>query len=110
MLVKRHSRAHCYQYLAGMGSYSIGEALNLLLERSKWKPKVTELRLRQEWEQIVGKTISRYTRNMYLNDGVLTIYTDVAGLKQELYYGKQQLIDRINEYLQETAIRDIIVK
>ena len=42
-----------------MGSYSIGEALNLLLERSKWKPKVTELRLREEWEEIVGKTISR---------------------------------------------------
>jgi predicted nucleic acid-binding Zn ribbon protein len=93
-----------------MGSYSIGEALNLLLERSKWKPKVTELRLRQEWEEIVGKTISRYTRNMYLNDGVLTIYTDIAGLKQELFYGKQQLIDRINDHLQEKAVREIIVK
>lgn len=93
-----------------MGSYSIGDAINLLLERSNWKPKVTELRLRQEWETIVGKTISRYTRNMYLNDGVLTVYTDIAGLKQELFYGKQQLIERINEYLGETAIRDIIVK
>lgn len=93
-----------------MGSYSIGEALNLLLERSKWKPKVTELRLRQEWEQIVGKTISRYTRTMHLGGSVLTIYTDVAALKQELFYGKQQLIDRINEYLGEKAITDIVVK
>lgn len=93
-----------------MGSYSIGEALNLLLERSKWKPKVTELRLREEWEEIVGKTISRYTRNMYLSNGVLTIYTDVAALKQELFYGKQQLIDRINEHLKEQLVTDIVVK
>jgi predicted nucleic acid-binding Zn ribbon protein len=93
-----------------MGQYSIGEAINLLLERSKWKPKVTELRMRQEWEEIVGKTISRYTRNLMLNDTTLTIYSDVAALKQELYYGKQQLIERINDYFKERIVTDIIVK
>lgn len=93
-----------------MGSYSIGEAINLLLEKSKWKPKVTELRLRNEWETIVGKTISKYTRNLYLNDKVLTIYTDVAPLKQELLLGKEQLIARINEHLGERAITEIIIK
>lgn len=93
-----------------MASYSIGEALNLLLEKSKWKPKVIELRLQQEWEQIVGKTIARYTRNLILNGENLTIYTDVAALKQELYYGKQQLIVRINEYFGERIVSEITVK
>ena len=93
-----------------MGQYSIGEAINLLMQKSGWKPKVTELRLKQEWEEIVGKTIAKYTRNMYYDNGILTIYTDVAPLKQELQLGKQQLIEQINEYLEETAIRDIVVK
>jgi predicted nucleic acid-binding Zn ribbon protein len=93
-----------------MGSYSIGEAINLLLERSKWKPKVTELRIRNEWETIVGKTIAKYTRNLYLNDKTLTIYTDVAPLKQELLLGKPQLIEAINTHLGEIAIADIIIK
>jgi len=93
-----------------MGSYSIGEAINLLLEKSKWKNKVTELRLQQEWEVIVGKTISKYTRNVALNGDVLTVYTDVAALKQELYFGKQQLVERINEYFKEKVVADIIVK
>lgn len=93
-----------------MGQYSIGEAINLLLERSRWKPKVTELRMRQEWEEIVGKTISRYTRNLMLNDTTLTIYSDVAALKQELYYGKQQLIERINGHFKERIVTDIVVK
>ena len=47
---------------------------------------------------------------MYLSNGVLTIYTDVAALKQELFYGKQQLIDRINEHLKEPLVTDIVVK
>lgn len=93
-----------------MGSYSIGEALNLLLEKSHWKPKVLELRMRQEWEAIVGKTISKYTRTINLNGKKLTIYTDVAPLKQELLLGKEQLVARINEYFEEGVVDEIIIK
>jgi len=93
-----------------MGSYSIGEALNLLLEKSHWKPKVVELRMRDEWEAIVGKTISRYTRNINLFNKKLTIYTDVAPLKQELLLGKDQLLVRINEYFAERVVEEIIIK
>ncbi len=93
-----------------MGSYSIGEALNLLLERSNWKPKVMELRMKNEWEAIVGKTISKYTRNINLFNKVLTIYSDVAPLKMELQLGKEQLKQQINEYFQERVVEDIIVK
>lgn len=84
--------------------------MKLLMEKSGWKPKVTELRMRQEWEEIVGKTISKYTRNMLLQGTKLTIYSDVAALKQELYFGKEQLIARINEYFAETVVTEIIVK
>ena len=45
------------------GQYSIGEALKLLMEKSGWAPKAHELRMREEWEQIAGKTIAKYTRN-----------------------------------------------
>ena len=93
-----------------MASYSIGEALSLLLEKSRWKPKVHELRMRQEWEQITGKTIAKYTRSLSLADKKLTIYTDVAALKQELMLGKVQLIDTINKYFEETVVTEILVK
>ena len=93
-----------------MGSYSIGEALNLLLEKSHWKPKVIELRMKEEWEAIVGKTISRYTRNISMFNKKLTIYTDVAPLKQELLLGKEQLIANINEYFGERVVEEIVIK
>jgi predicted nucleic acid-binding Zn ribbon protein len=93
-----------------MASYSVGEALNLLLEKSHWKPKVNELRMRDEWEAIVGKTIAKYTRNINLYDKKLTIYTDVAALKQELLAGREQLIININEYFTERVVEEIIIK
>lgn len=93
-----------------MGAYSIGEALNIFLERNAWKPKITEIRLQEEWEQIAGKTISKYTRNIYLGGTTLTIYTDVAPLKQELLLGKAQLMERINLYFGDTVITEIQVR
>lgn len=93
-----------------MGEYSIGEAIQLLMQKSGWKPKVNELRIREEWEKIVGKTVAKYTRDLKLFNGTLTIYTDIAPLKQELTMGKQQLIQNINEHLGDTAITDIIIK
>jgi predicted nucleic acid-binding Zn ribbon protein len=93
-----------------MGSYSIGEALNLLMERSHWKPKVTELRIKDEWETIAGKTIAKYTRSLSMFNKTLTIYTDVAPLKQELLLGKEQMITRINEHFKERVVEDIVIK
>lgn len=93
-----------------MGSYSVGEALKLVLERSHWKPKVVQLRMTQEWEAIVGKTISKYTHSINMFDKKLTIYTDVGPLKQELLLGKEQLIARINEYFEEKVVEEIIIK
>ena len=93
-----------------MPSYSIGEALSLLLEKSKWTPKVHELRMRQEWEQIVGKTVAKYTRNISLADKKLVVFTDVGPLKAELMYGKEQLIAKINTHFGELVVTDLLVK
>jgi predicted nucleic acid-binding Zn ribbon protein len=93
-----------------MGTYSIGEALNLLMERSNWKPVIYELRLKEEWPSIVGEMIAKYTRNVLLVENTLIIYTDVAALKQELLYSKEELIKTINNHFKELVINDIQIK
>ena len=93
-----------------MGTYSIGEALNLLMERSNWKPVIYELRLKEEWQIIVGEMIAKYTRNVILVEKTLIIYTDVAALKQELLYSKEELIKTINNHFKELVINDIQIK
>ncbi|MBS1773520.1 MAG: DUF721 domain-containing protein [Bacteroidetes bacterium] len=80
------------------------------MQKSGWKPKMNEVRLKEEWEQVAGKTIAKYTRNFYLNGTVLTIYTDVAALKQELLLGREQLAANINEYFGEKVVTEVIVK
>ncbi len=93
-----------------MAMYSVGDAINEFLERSHWKPKILALRMSEEWEAITGKAIAKYTRSVKMEGRVLHIYTDIAALKQELYYGKAELIVRINEYFKEKVVDDIVIR
>ena len=89
---------------------TIGDALNAFLQNARWLPKIQERRVQTEWEVIVGKTIAKYTRNIKLNNGILSVATDVAVLKQELQFGKAQLIERINEHFGTQVVKEIVIR
>lgn len=93
-----------------MASISIGDALSNFLKSARWQTKIHEIRMQREWEQIMGKTIAKYTREVKLKDGVLIIATDVAPLKQELQFGKQQIINNVNEYFKDKVVTDVVIK
>lgn len=86
------------------------DALKDFMSKSRLKPRLTEVRIQENWEQLMGKTISRYTENIQLMDGRLLISTTVAPLKQELTYSKDRIIKLVNEMLGEAAVREVIVR
>ena len=93
-----------------MGQYSIGDAVQRFLRQSGWDKKVHELRLRHEWEAIVGPAVARYTTDLKLYDGRLTITTPIAALKHELRNGAATIIARINEHFGENVVREMTIK
>jgi predicted nucleic acid-binding Zn ribbon protein len=92
------------------GITSMGDALKEFMDKSRMKPRLTEVRIQENWEQMMGKTISRYTENIQLIDGKLMITTTVAPLKQELNYSKDKIIKLVNEMLGERLVREVIIR
>ena len=93
-----------------MASISIGDALGNFLKSNRWTTKIHEIRIQSEWPKIMGATIAKYTREVKLKDGVLIIATDVAPLKQELQFGKEQIIRNVNEYFKETVVKEVVIR
>ncbi|HTN17320.1 MAG TPA: DUF721 domain-containing protein [Chitinophagaceae bacterium] len=93
-----------------MAQYSVGDALKRLIAQSGWADKLHEYRVKEEWEQIAGATIARYTEKIQLRDRVLYLSTDIAPLKQELLLGKESLIRKINLHFAETVVLDIKIR
>ncbi|MBW8687642.1 MULTISPECIES: DUF721 domain-containing protein [Chitinophaga] len=92
------------------GITSMEDALKDFMSKSRLKPRLTEVRIQENWEQLMGRTISRYTENLQLIDGRLHIATTVAPLKQELSYSKDRIIKLVNEMLGEPVVREVIVR
>ena len=92
-----------------MGEYTLGEALKQFLNNSRLKGYVQAIQIEVVWEQIMGKTIARYTEKISIHADKLYITTFVAPLKQELIYQKESIIQRVNEALGEKVIKEVII-
>jgi len=93
-----------------MAQVQIGEALRDFLNKSKLKSGLRSVQIESIWEEVMGKTIARYTDKLQIINNTLFVYTSVGALKQELIYKKPKIIERLNEALHEQAITEIIVK
>lgn len=93
-----------------MSQMHIGEALKQFLNKSNLKNGLRAATIESIWEEIMGKTIARYTDKIQIINNTLFIYTSVGALKQELIYQKPKIIERVNEVLGEKAITEVIVK
>jgi hypothetical protein len=93
-----------------MSEYSLGDALKQFLNQSRLKGSIQALQIEDIWEDIMGKTIAKYTDKIQIHGQTLYINTSMAPLKQELLYQKDKIIQRVNEALGEKVIKEVVIK
>lgn len=93
-----------------MGEFSISEAIQQFLNKSRIKGDIQAMQIEDVWEQIMGKTVARYTDKLQIFGDKLVITTHVAPLKQELAYQKEKIRHRVNEALGKKIINEIIIQ
>lgn len=93
-----------------MGEFSMQDAIKQFLKQSKLKNGMQALRIEEVWEEIMGKTIAKYTDKIQIINQTLFISSTVAQLKHELMYQKEKIIERVNEALGEKVINDVVIK
>lgn len=86
------------------------DAIQQFLKQSRLKSGVQALQIEDVWEQIMGKTIAKYTDKIQIINQTLFISSTVAQLKHELLYQKDKIIERVNEALGEKVINDVVIK
>jgi hypothetical protein len=93
-----------------MSELHFGDAVKDFLEKSRLNSGVKALQLTDAWENIMGKTIARYTDKIELVNKTLFIHTNVAPLRQELLYQKNKIIERVNETLGAGTITEVVIR
>ena len=93
-----------------MGEYSISEAMQQFLNGSRIKGGIQALQIEDVWEEIMGKTIARYTDKLQIIGDKLIITTSVGPLKNELIYQKEKIRNRVNEALKARVVNEVIIQ
>ena len=87
--------------------YSMKEALEVWLKKSRLQQKFDETRLLESWELLMGKPIASYTENLYIKNHILYVKVRSAPLRNELHMSKTKIIDRFNKEVGNNIIFDI---
>lgn len=72
--------------------------------------KINEVQIKDMWGIVMGKTMSKYTGDIKLKDGKLTVFILSAPLKNEIYFNKETIIQRLNDEFGEVVVHQLEVR
>ncbi len=88
---------------------TLKEAINKLLETYKLQDKLEEVEIINCWNRLMGEPISKYTEKIFVRKKCLYLKINSAPLKQELFYAREQIRDRLNEELGTDALEMVVL-
>ena len=89
---------------------SLSEVLKEYIREARLERKLKEVDVVQGWEDLLGKTISHYTRNIYIRNKVLYVEISSSVVKNELFMMREEIKRKINEKEGEEIVKTIVFK
>lgn len=78
------------------------------LDKNHYKEKALNIKITENWQEIVGNTIYNHTDRIDVRIPKVFLKINNSSLKELLYQDSVLLIDKINQYLGEKSIKEII--
>ncbi len=86
----------------------ISQAIQELLKAQHLKPKFDEASVVVSWERIVGKSIAKRTKRIYIRNKVLFVELQSPSLKHDLGYHKTHMLELFRKEFGEGVIAEIV--
>jgi len=72
--------------------------------------KIKEISIINQWEEIIGKTIARSTKDIFIKNKTLFIYLNSAVVRNELFIIREGIINTINDRAGEEIVQNIVLR
>lgn len=89
---------------------SLSEVLRDYVKGTSIEKKLKEVDIVQSWEEMLGKTIAHYTKNVTLKSKILFVEITSSVVKNELFMMREEIRRKLNEKAGEEMIDKIIFK
>ncbi len=89
---------------------SLSDILKEYVKEVRIEHKLKEVDAVQSWENLLGKTIAHYTRNIYIRKNILFVEISSSVVRNELFMMREEIKRKINENVGEEIVKTIIFK
>lgn len=89
---------------------SISDALKEFVEINKLEKGLNKVNVADAWVKLMGNGVNNYTTAVNLERDTLYVQLSSSVLREELSYGKQKIIDMLNEELGKNIIKKLILR
>ncbi len=89
---------------------SISDALKEFVETNKLEKGLDKVNVADAWVSLMGNGVNNYTTSINLERDTLYIQLSSSVLREELSYGKQKIINMLNEELGKEIIKKLVLR
>jgi predicted nucleic acid-binding Zn ribbon protein len=88
----------------------VSDILKEFLRENKLDIRLKERQVIECWEDLMGKTISRSTKKIYIKDSKLFVVVSSSVVRNELHMLRQEIVRKLNERAGEDIITDLVLR
>ena len=89
---------------------SISDALKEFVETNKLEKGLNKVNVVEAWTKLMGNGVNNYTTSVNLERDTLYVQLSSSVLREELSYGKEKIINMLNEELGKGIIKKLIMR
>src|SRR5680860_1851950 len=88
----------------------MSEALENFVSSNKLQKGLDKINVKDVWNEQMGPAIVKYTTAIKLDGSTLYIQLSSSVLREELSYGKEKIVNRLNEALGKVLITKLVLR
>lgn len=86
----------------------IGDIIRQFMRDEGIETPYNEFRLIQAWPEVVGPAVERCTGKLFIKNSVLYVQLNSSVIRHELFIGRKQLAQRLNNHIGAQVITNIV--
>ena len=88
---------------------ALKQILEKVVNQKQLKRGVQNIRICNSWEEVMGKNIVSYTDQVRYSNNILYVKIKSAPLKMELKFSLDLIKDKLNDHLEKSLIKKVII-
>lgn len=89
---------------------NMADALKEFVETNKLEKGLDAVNVQEAWKNMMGNGVNNYTTAIQLKGDTLYVQLSSSVLREELSYGKQKILNMLNESLGKELIKKLILR